>query len=208
MKILSILFISTLVLSLKAQSFDKKSIAVCYFNVNIDPNLGIIPNKGIADSIYNGVNGVLNDSAGIQLKNVDFLKDKVTYFLGYPIGNAKNAAKSKMCRNYVKIVVDISSDGIFSTNNSSFHISGIGKEKKKVNTKIKVTISMIIYSENGEKVKELNARSTSKEKIIIDSESFLAGNFSFINKKKNDTNFETFQEILYQAAIELARKCN
>ena len=58
------------------------------------------------------------------MKNIDYLKDKVPYFLGYPIGNAKNAAKSKMCGNYAKIVVNISPDGIFSTNNSSFNVSG------------------------------------------------------------------------------------
>ena len=197
-----------IVVAAKAQSFDKKNIALCYFNVNIDNNLGITPNKAIADSIYKGVNAVLKDSAGIKLKNVDFLKDKVTYFLGYPIGNAKNAAKSKMAHNYAKIVISISPDGAFSTKENSFNITGIGKEKKKVNTKIKVGIRLIIYDENGSKVKELEAKAASKEKITIDSESLLVGNFSFVNKKINGSNFETFQNILYQAVTELARKSN
>ena len=207
-KIVSILLISSLVISLQAQSFDKKNVAVCSFNVNINPNLGITPNREIADHIYRGVNAVLLDSAGIQLKNIDFLKDKITYFLGYPVGNAKNAAKSKLCSNYVKIVVDVSPDGIFSTNNSSFSVSGVGKEKKKVNARIKVAINLIIYDEKGEKLKEINAKSISKEKIVVDSESLSIGDFSFVEKKKNGKNFETFQEILFQAAIELAKKSN
>ena len=203
---LSILIVITLAISANAQSFDKNNIAVCYFNVNIDPNLGITPDKGIADNIYGAINTVLHDSAGIQLNNIDFLKDKVTYFLGYPIGNAKNAAKSKLCHNYVKIVVDILPEGIYSTNNGSFKIAEIGKEKKQVKSKIKVAISMIVYDENGQKIKELSAKSTSKEKLVLNSESFLIGNFSILQQKKNDSSFETFQEIACQSIEELARK--
>ncbi|MEI7830967.1 MAG: hypothetical protein WCI31_14415 [Prolixibacteraceae bacterium] len=207
-KILSIILISVSVVAAKAQSFDKKNVALCYFNVIINSNLEIIPNKAIADSIYKEIYGVLNENAGIELKSVDFLKDNVKYFLGYPIGRAKNAAKSKKCNNYVKIVIDISPDGIFTTKDAAFTVAGIGKEKKKVNTKIKVGIVMIIYDENGEKIKDLQAKATSKDKIIIDSESLLIGDFSFINKKKNDSNFDTFQNILYQAAADLANKSN
>ncbi len=204
----SILLIILVTAALKAQSFDKNPIALCCYNVMIDPKLGITPNKEIVDSIYCGVNAVLHESAGIQFRNVDFLKDKVTYFLGYPIGNAKNAAKSKMSPNYAKIVVAVSPDGIYSTNNGSFNIAGIGKERKKVNSKIKIEIAMTIYDENGEKIKELKAKSSSKEKIAIDSESILIGNFSIVDRKKNDSNFETFQELLYQTAVDLAKNNN
>ena len=202
--ILSFLLIGTIIITVKAQSFDKRDIALCYYNVNIDNSLGVIPNKAIADSIYKGMNAVLTESAGIQLKNVDFLKDKVTYLLGYPIGRAKIAAKSKMCHNYVKIQVKITPDGSFTTNESPLNVFVVGKENKKVNARIKVDIQMIIYDENGKKVKEAEAKAVSNEKITIDSESFLIGNFSFINKKQNKANFETFQNILYEAAIKLA----
>ena len=65
---------------------------------------------------------------------------------------------------------------------------------------------MIVYDENGEKVKEISAKSISKEKIVIDSESLLIGDFSFVDRKKNGQNFETFQDVLFQAAIEVAKK--
>ncbi|OIQ97390.1 hypothetical protein GALL_206500 [mine drainage metagenome] len=126
--------------------------------------------------------------------------------MGYPFGTAKKAAKSQMSKEYAKIVMDISPQGILSTKDNSFRVDQIGKEKKTIHSKIKVALSMIIYDENGEKIKEAEAKSVSKEKIVFDSEALLVGDFSFINKKVNADNFNSFQETLYNALIELSQQ--
>lgn len=190
----------------QAQNFDRKNIALCYFSVSINQSLGVIPTKEIVDSIYNRITEVLHESSGIEISPADFLKNKVAYFMGYPFGTAKKAAKSQMSKEYTKIVMDISPQGILSTKDNSFKIDQIGKEKKSINTKIKVTLKMIIYDKNGEKVKEAEAKSVSNEKIVFDSESLLVGNFSIINKKVNTDNFNSFQETLYNALIELSQQ--
>jgi hypothetical protein len=201
-----VIFSSAFAITTQAQNFDRKNIALCYFYVSINPSLGVIPTKAIVDSIYNRITEVLYDSSEIEISPADFLKNKVAYFMGYPFGTAKKAAKSQMSKEYAKIVMDISPQGILSTKDNSLRVDQIGKEKKTIHSKIKVALSMIIYDENGEKIKEAEAKSVSKEKIVFDSESLLVGDFSLINKKVNADNFNSFQETLYNALIELSQQ--
>ncbi len=200
----SILFISS-----NAQEFNKKDISLCFYNVSISNELGIMPNKAIGDSVFKLINTVLKDSTELNFNSIDALKDKVPYLFGFPIGSAKKAAKSKISNNYAKIVVEIQPVGFFSNNTStSFKIAGIGKENKKTKTRIKVSIDLELYNDNGDKIKEVEAKVSSKSKIEVDSKYFEVGDFSFINQVKNSENFISIQEIIQAATIELVKNYN
>ena len=191
----------------KAQGFDKKDISVCFYDVTISSELGIIPDRTIDDSIYNAITKILKDSADINLNSIDYLKDKIPYIFGYPVGTARKAAKSKMSHSYVKIIVDIQPAGVFSTSSSSSMVgAGIGSEKKKIKARVKVAINLEIYNDNGDKVKDVVAKVSSKNKIEIDTKSLEIGSFSIMNLDKNDDNFDSFQDLISAAAIKIVNE--
>jgi hypothetical protein len=159
------------------------------------------------DSIYNAINKILKDSADVNLNPIDYLKDKIPYMFGYPVGTVRKAAKSKMSHNFAKIIVDIQPAGMFSTSSStSLKVAGIGNEKKKIKARVKVSINLEIYNDNGDKVKGVEAKVSSKNKIEIDTKSLEIGSFSIMNLDKNDDNFDSFQDLITAAAIKLVKE--
>lgn len=197
-----------LIMNSKAEKFNKNDVALCFYLVNVDESFGVPYNKAFWDSIYVRVSKTLQDSAGIVIKPVDFLKEDIPYsHTGYPVARGKKAAKSNKVENYLRLNVDIGPAGIQSTTSSSTTVGGtVSGGKKSMTTKVKVQVKITIFDKTGEEIIDIKDKAVSKNEILVESESFSVASFSMTTFKDNQMNAETFQRLLNEAAQKVSRQ--
>jgi hypothetical protein len=204
----SIFLVGVLIISgfsINAQTFNKQGIAIFNYSVIIDDQLGLTTDKSMYDNIYNQAITILKDKAFLGFKPINYLEGKVAYDnLNYPLGKIKKAIKSGMADNYAKIIINVKPQGVISTNETTVGNGEVGYETGKMKCKIQVSVKMIIYNSNGEKLFEQTGEAVSSDKIIVEKESFIFKSLSITSITGNDANEQTFQQLLVQALENLA----
>jgi len=193
-------------LFLSAQDYKNGKIALYFFSVSSNETLALQFSKAQFDSIYNDISSILVDSGGLQLQSRDFLQGKVNYnIFDFPMSTAKKATKSNMADFYMRIDLFIENSGVATSKSDEVTISGIGKGKESMKTKVKATIKIDIVDKNGEEVFSKKVKQETKDKLVINSESFVLGSFSMKSYDKNQYNEASVLELIMKTTLEMAK---
>lgn len=199
-------FIAITSLTTFSQVYKTEKCAIFYFNADTDENIGMTFNKAQLEDIFFNVITVLSDSSALKFYSIDYLKNKVPYsFDDFPMAMAKKAAKSNMSKCYAKIDVSIRTTGITTNKSSSVKVGGIGKGKGTMKSQLKVTTKLKIVDEKGEEILNIKADAETKDKIEFNRDDLIIGRLVLTSKEINAQTQETFQKLIFQSALNLAK---
>ncbi len=190
----------------QAQSADKNKVAVCFFWVNMNEDLGIRKSQALYDSVYTHVTNILTAQAGYSFLDKNVLKKKIAFnSLNYPMGSGKKASKSNIAKHYIKLMVNIKPVGFLTSNESSISGGSIGMGKKKTDAKVKITINAVVYDIKGTKIKKVKESAISADKIKITQDVFTIGSVSTSKVNERITKKLGFIAVLDEASLNLAK---
>jgi len=200
-----------LVLSVSAyaQTVNKSNIVVSFYFTTMHDELGFTRDVQLQDTVFKMITKKLTSESGFAFKDYKELKAKKMpfNFAGYPMASGKKVAKTNYAQNYMKLVVQVLPDGMYTKKESSITGgSGVGVGKSKVKAKIKVVINAVIFDSKGAKIKDVKVLAASADKIEISEEMLIFGKSTLGQYNEAVTENETFYSVLNQACTKLTKE--
>lgn len=189
----------------QAQTFDKSDVALAQYWVILDDNLGAMRNQDLYDSVYMSFGRALINDAGYKLQPINALKNKVPYnVVNYPAGSPKKAAKQHQASGYVKLIVQITTAGFFTSSQKSMTVGGVGLGVNNVNAHIRLIATLTRYDATGKKIDKLKVDVKSPEKIEVSEKMTVWGNVSIRHFDEQMSEINGFNLLLRDACTQLA----